>query len=180
MKHWFVIQVMSGHEKKIKKAIDEGKNAQGVAELIEEVLVPTENVAEVKSGQRRVTEKRLWPGYAIVKMDLTDEVWHFIKETTGVIGFMGGGKPVPLTEAEVEGILADLKSRSGEVVQKHNVQVGDRVKIVDGVFADFAGTVVDVNHEKGVVSVEAPIFGRNTTVDDLEFWQIEELPEGEA
>ena len=146
-----------------------------MAEMIEEILVPTENVMEVKKGEQKIVEKRLWPGYALIKMNLTDDSWVYVKETNGVIDFMGGGKPVPLTEAEVKQILDDLQQREGEVVQKHQLSVGDHVKICEGVFVNFTGSVVEVNHDKGRVSVMVSIFGRDTRVDDLEFWQVEEF-----
>ena len=173
---WYVIQVMSGQEKKVKHSIEENREAARMTEYIEEVLVPSENVAEVKRGEQKISEKRLWPGYALVKMKLTDDSWQYIKESNGVIDFMGGGKPVPLTEREVEEILLDLQLRKGEVVHKNKLQMGDNVKITDGVFVNFLGTVQEVNHEKGKISVMVSIFGRDTRVDDLEFWQVEEAP----
>lgn len=176
MNRWYVVQAMSGHEKKVKKAIEENKDSQGMNDFIEEVIVPTENVSEVKKGQQRVSEKRLWPGYILVKMHLTDESWQYIKNTNGVIGFLGGGKPNPLTENEVRIILDELKDKKKEVVHKHNIEVGDRVKIIDGVFINFTGTVIEVFHDKGRLSVMVSIFGRETRVDDLEFWQVEQLP----
>lgn len=173
MKKWYVIQAMSGHEKKVKKTIEENRDAHGMTDLIEEVLVPTENVAEVKKGQQKVSEKRLWPGYILVKMNLSDDSWQYIKNTTGVIGFLGGEKPSALTEDEVAKILNELKDKKKEVVQKHNIENGDKVKINDGVFVNFTGTVIEVFHEKGRLSVMVSIFGRETRVDDLEFWQVE-------
>ncbi len=177
---WYVIQVMSGQEKKVKKALEENRVAKGMVETIEEVLVPSEHVAEVKKGAQRVTEKRYWPGYALVKMTLNDDSWMYVKETTGVIDFLGGGKPVPLTEQEIEEILNDLNNKEGEVVHKHQLAIGSLVKIVDpqSVFVNFKGAVLEVHHERGRLSVEVSIFGRKTRVDDLEFWQLEEVPEG--
>lgn len=174
---WFIIQVMSGQEKKVKKSLEENRAAAGMTDLVEEIIVPTENIAEVKRGEQRISEKRLWPGYALVKMTLTDEAWMYIKQTNGVIDFLGGGKPVPLREAEVAEILRDLQARKGEVAYKHKLQIGDHVKITDGVFVNFMGTVLEVNHEKGRLSAMVSIFGRDTRVDDLEFWQVEEAPE---
>lgn len=174
--HWYVIQVMSGHEKKVKRNLEENRAAKGMSDMIEEVLVPSENVSEVKRGEQKISEKRLWPGYALVKMKLTDDSWMYVKETNGVIDFLGGGKPVPLSTPEVEEILRDLQDRKGEVVHKHKLTVGDHVKIVDGVFVNFMGTVLEVHHERGRLSVMVSIFGRETRVDDLEFWQVEEVP----
>ncbi len=173
---WFVIQVMSGQEKKVKKNLEENRASTGMTDMVLEVVVPTENVAEVKRGEQKISEKRLWPGYALVKMKLTDDSWMYVKETNGVIDFLGGGKPVPLSEAEVAEILNDLQARKGEVAYKNKIQVGDNVKITDGVFVNFMGTVEEVNHEKGKLSVMVSIFGRDTRVDDLEFWQVEEAP----
>lgn len=177
MNKWYVVQVLSSQEKKVKKNLEDNREAQGMAELIEEILVPTENVAEVKRGEQKVSEKRLWPGYILVKMNLTDDSWMYVKNTTGVIDFLGGDKPMPLPQSEVDTILAELEEKRKGVVQKHNIQVGDRVKITDGVFVNFIGTVLEVFHDKGRVSVLVSIFGRETRVDDLEFWQIEQAPQ---
>ena len=163
--------------KKAKKAIEEGRLNAGMQELIEEVLVPTENVAEVKGGERKIVEKRLWPGYILVRMSLTDESWMYIKDSTSVIDFLGGGKPEPLTQKEVEEILSELKDKKEEVVLKHQYNEGDAVKIIDGVFVNFVGNVVEVNQDKGRLTVMVSIFGRDTRVEDLEFWQVEEVSE---
>lgn len=176
MNKWYVVQAMSGQEKKVKKAIEENRESQSMLDFVEEVIVPTENVAEVKKGQQKVSEKRLWPGYILVKMILTDESWQYIKGTNGVIGFLGGEKPNPLSDREVREILEELKDKKKEVVHKHNIEAGDRVKIIDGVFVNFTGTVIEVFYDKGRLSVMVSIFGRETRVDDLEFWQVEQLP----
>ena len=175
MKGWYVIQVLSGHEKKVRRALLENREAKGMLDLIEEVVIPSENVAEVKKGQQKVTEKKLWPGYALIRMDITDEAWQYVKNTNGVIDFMGKGKPVPLPDSEVEEILREVQSKQGEVVHKHKFEVGDKVKITDGVFVNFIGSILEVNHEKGRLNVMVSIFGRDTRVDDLEFWQVEEV-----
>ena len=173
--NWFVVQVLSGQEKKVKKAILENRSAAGVAELVEDVLVPTENVAEMKKGEQKVSEKRLWPGYILVKMTLTDDAWMYIKNSNGVIDFLGGGKPSPLPEKEVKEILSELEGKKGTIVQKHDFEPGDRVKVVDGVFVNFIGVVTEVFHDKGRLSANVMIFGRETRVDDIEFWQVEKL-----
>ncbi len=172
---WYVVQVLSGHEKKVKKSIEENRENSGVLELIDEVLLPAENVAEVKQGEQKIREKLLWPGYILFKMTLTDESWQFVKNTNGVIDFLGGGTPSPLTNEEVEGILRDLHKKRDEVVHKYNIELGDSVKITDGVFVNFTGTVTEIFQEKGRLSVLVSIFGRDTRVDDLEFWQVENI-----
>lgn len=174
MHKWYVVQVMSSHEKKIKKALEEFLDSKGMSDFISEILIPTENVAEVKRGQQKVSEKRMWPGYLLMKMEVTDESWSYVKDTPGVIDFLGGDQPAPLTEAEVKDIMSELADREKGVVQKHKVEIGDKVKITDGVFVNFSGVVLEVNHEKGKLSVMVSIFGRDTRVDDLEFWQVEE------
>lgn len=171
---WYVIQVMSGQEKKVRRNLIENRVAKGMVDLVDEVLIPSENVAEVKRGEQKVTEKRLWPGYALIRMKMSDDAWMYVKDTNGVIDFMGGGKPVPLSQPEVEEILRELQDRKDEVVHKYTVGVGSHVKITDGVFVNFIGTVLEVNHERGRLSAMVSIFGRETRVDDLEFWQVEE------
>lgn len=161
----------------MKKALEENRESKGMAELVSEILVPTENVAEVKRGQQRVSEKRMWPGYILVKMELTDDAWMYVKNTNGVIDFLGGEKPLPLPQDEIDPILSDIEAKKQGVVHKHNIQSGDKVKINDGVFVNFIGTVQEVFHEKGRLSVLVSIFGRETRVDDLEFWQVELVPQ---
>ncbi len=173
---WFVVQILSGHEKKVRKALLENRAAAGMVELVEEALVPTENVAEMKQGEQKVSEKRLWPGYMLVKMTLTDDSWMYVKNCNGVIDFLGGGKPEPLSEREVAEIMSDLEGKRDTVVQKHDFQPGDKIKVVDGVFVNFIGVVTEVFHDKGRISANVMIFGRETRVDDLEFWQVEKLP----
>lgn len=177
MHKWYVVQVMSTHEKKAKKALEEHLQKSGMSDLIEKVLLPTENVSEVRKGQQKVVEKRLWPGYLLVKMTMTDESWQYVKNTTGVIEFLGGDNPTALTDREVEEILRDLEEKKERVIQKHKFDIGDRVKIIDGVFVNFIGTVTEVFHDKGRLSVMVSIFGRDTRVDDLEFTQVEEITE---
>ena len=177
MQKWYVVQVISSQEKRVKKALEENRDSKGMGELVTDVLVPTENVSEVKRGEQRVSEKRLWPGYILVQMELTDDSWMFVKDTNGVIGFLGGEKPTPLLDSEINTILSDIEQKKQGVVHKHNIQIGDKVKITDGVFVNFIGTVQEVFHDKGRLSVLVSIFGRDTRVDDLEFWQVEEYTE---
>lgn len=175
MYKWYVVQVLSTHEKKVKKALEEHLELKGMTDQIEQILLPTENVSEVKKGQQHIVEKRLWPGYLLIKMNLNEESWQYVKNTNGVIDFLGGEKPTPLTDFEVNEILKDLEDKKQKITQKHKFEMGDRVKIVDGVFVNFIGTVTEVFHDKGRLSVMVSIFGRDTRVDDLEFLQVEEI-----
>lgn len=172
---WYVVQVLSTHEKKVKKSLEENRDLRGTTDLIEEIVLPVENVSEVKGGQTRVVEKRLWPGYLLIKMIFNEDSWQYVKNTNGVIDFLGGGKPTALSDEEVDEILKDLADKQKKVTQRHKFEIGDRVKIVDGVFINFMGTVTEVFHEKGRLSVLVSIFGRDTRVDDLEFAQVEEV-----
>lgn len=175
MQKWYVVQVVSGQEKKVKKALEENRESKGMTGIIEDVLVPVENVSEVKKGEHKIVEKRMWPGYIFVKMNLTDDAWMYVTQTNGVLGFLGGGKPNPLTDQEVDAILKDLEAKKEEVVHKHRFSVGDHVKIIDGVFVNFIGDIIEVFQDKGRLSVMVSIFGRDTRVDDLEFWQVEQV-----
>ena len=176
---WFVVQVLSSHEKKVKKALVEQREHSGMNDLISEILLPTENVSEVKKGEQQVVEKRLWPGYLLVKMTMTDDSWSYVKGTPGVIDFLGGSQATPLTDQEVAEILADLEKKKNTRTQRHKFQVGDRVKIIDGVFVNFIGTVTEVFHDKGRLNALVNIFGRDTQVDDLDFTQVEETSDEE-
>lgn len=150
MLKWYVVQVFTAQEKKVKKALEEFRESAGVLDLIQEILLPTENVMEVKKGEQKVSEKRIWPGYVLIKMELTDDTWQYVKSTNGVIELLGGENPTSLTDAEVEEILNDLASKKGEVTQKHKFEVGDRVKITDGVFVNFLEQLWKYSMIKGV------------------------------
>jgi transcriptional antiterminator NusG len=173
--HWYVIQVFSGQEKKIKKALEEHLALKGMTDFILEIVVPTERVSEVKNGKQQIIEKKIWPGYILLKMILTDEAWSYVKNTNGVIEFLGGAKPTALSDIEIKEILSDLQSKKETVTLKHKFEVGSSVKIIDGVFVNFMGTVTGVDHEKGRLNLLVSIFGRDTPVDDLEFAQVEEM-----
>lgn len=180
MHKWYVVQVLSSQEKKARKALEENRLAHGMIDLIDRVVLPTENVSEVKGGQQRIVEKRLWPGYLLVKMTLNEDSWMYVKNTSGVVDFLGGAKPNELTEEEVEELLTDIEARKTKVSQKHKFEAGDKVKITDGVFVNFIGSVVEVFPERGRLSVLVSIFGRDTRVDDLEFWQVEAATDEET
>jgi transcriptional antiterminator NusG len=173
--NWYVLQVFSGREKKVKRSIEENAVKTGMNSSVLEVYIPVENVVEVKNGNKVVREKILWPGYVLVKMDLTDEVWHFIKKQNEVLDFLGGGAPAPLSEKEVEELVKNLRTEEGGVVHKYNIDCGDVVKITDGVFINLTGTVNEIFQDKGKLSVLVSIFGRDTRVDDLEMWQVEKI-----
>ena len=170
-----MIQVLSGKENKVKKNLEENIKRSNMESSFIEIIIPIENMQEVKRGEHKIVEKKLWPGYMLLKMEFNDDTWSLIKNTNGVIDFLGGAKPTPLTQKEVNDILQELEEKKKGVGHKHKFEVGDTVKITEGVFVNFVGTVTEINHEKGKISVLVSIFGRDTRVDDLEFWQVEQV-----
>lgn len=174
-KEWYVLRVASGREETVKEGLLKKIQLAGLAELVPTVLVPTERVSEIKGGKKRLKERKLYPGYIIVEMDLTDDVWYLIKDTSGIGDFVGSfQKPIPLPPSEVEKILNTLKSKDEAPEVKIDVEPQDRVKIKEGPFENFDGTVGEVFPAKGQVRVIVTIFGRATPVD-LEYWQVEKI-----
>lgn len=173
-KRWYVVHAYSGYEKKVAIAIQERINLNGMQELFEEVLVPSEDVVEIRSGQKRRSERKFFPGYVLVKMELTDESWHLVKETPRVMGFIGGkaGAPAPITEAEATAILQRMDDSVDKPKPKTVFEPGEVVRVIDGPFNDFNGVVEEVNYEKNRLQVAVSIFGRSTPVE-LEFDQVD-------
>jgi transcriptional antiterminator NusG len=174
-KRWYVVHVYSGFEKKIAQQIKDQAEQNGLGEQFEEVLVPSENVVEVRRGQKVSSEHKFFPGYVLVKMDLTDDAWHLVKNTPKVTGFLGSKtKPSPIPEAEADRILR--QSQEGVERPRPAVlfDIGEQVRVSDGPFASFNGTVEEVDEEKGRLKVSVSIFGRSTPVE-LEYGQVEKV-----
>jgi transcriptional antiterminator NusG len=176
---WFVIQTLSGQEQKVKESIEKRIKAEEMGEYIHEVMVPMEKVVDVRGGKKTVTTRKLWPGYVFVDMNLLDEngkiierPWYFIKETQGVIGFVGGEPPVPTPKEEVESIKAQISASEETERPKVAFAVGETVKINNGPFLNFSGVIEEIEPERGKLKVTVNIFGRNTPVE-LEYWQVE-------
>lgn len=171
---WYVLHVHSGFEKKVAQQIQEQANQKGLTAQFEEVLVPSELVAETRRGQKVKTEHKLYPGYVLVKMEMTDDTWHLVKDTNKVTGFLGNrSRPSPLSEDEVKRILSQ-QSADGTPVARATAmfEIGEQVRVIDGPFTSFNGTVEEIDPEKGRVKVSVSIFGRLTPVE-LEFGQVE-------
>lgn len=172
---WYIIHVYSGFENKVAQSIREKADNQGLGEAFEQILVPTEKVVEVRKGQKVDTEQKHFPGYVLVKMRMTDQSWHLVKNTPKVTGFLGaGGKPAPITEAEA-GRIMKLVQEGGEKPRPSVIyEVGEQVRVSDGPFATFSGTVEEVDEERARLKVSVSIFGRATPVE-LEFNQVEKI-----
>ena len=174
---WYIVHAYSGFEKKVAQSIKEQAIQKAISHLIEEVVVPVEEVTEVRRGKKVTAERKFFPGYVMVKMDLTDATWHMVKNTAKVTGFLGhGGKgrPVPITEKEAEAIFAQVRDGIEHPKSTISFEIGENVKIIDGPFESFVGLVEQVDDEKSRVKVSVSIFGRATPVD-LEYSQVEEV-----
>ena len=173
-KQWFVVHTYSGFENKVAEAIQSRAKIFGMGEKISRVLVPTEKVVEVRNKQKRETEQKFFPGYVLVEMEMNDDTWHLVKNTNKVTGFVGGTatKPAPIPEKEVEAIMQQMREGVEKPKPKVLFEVGEMVRVKDGPFTDFQGTVEDVNYEKSRLRVAVTIFGRSTPVE-LEFGQVE-------
>ena len=173
-KRWYVVHAYSGMEKSVRKALIERIARSGMENQFGEILVPTEEVVEVKNGQKSVSERRFFPGYVLVEMDMTDESWHLVKNTAKVTGFVGGkaNRPTPISQKEVEKIMAQMQEGVEKPRPKTLFEVGEIVRVKEGPFTDFNGNVEEVNYEKSRLRVSVTIFGRATPVE-LEFGQVE-------
>jgi len=173
-KRWYVVHAYSGFEKSVSRALEDRINRAGMKDKFGKILVPVEEVVEMKSGQKHMSERKFFPGYVLVEMEMNDDTWHLVKNTNKVTGFVGGAKnrPAPISEEEVGKILGQMEE--GVEKPRHKVEfvVGEYVRVKDGPFTDFNGTVEEVNYEKNKVRVSVTIFGRATPVE-LEFAQVE-------
>ena len=172
--HWYVVHAYSGMEKAVERNIRERINRAGMQDMFGEILVPTEEVVEIKNGQKKTSERRFYPGYVLVQMIMNDDTWHLVKHTNKVTGFVGGAKnrPAPISEDEVAKILGQMEEGTEKPRHKVEFVTGEYVRVKDGPFTDFNGTVEEVNYEKNKVRVSVTIFGRATPVE-LEFSQVE-------
>jgi len=176
---WFVIHTLSGQELKVKESIEKRIKTEEMGDLIKEVMVPMEKVTEVRSGKKTVTTRKLYPGYVFVDIALLDEnkrivekTWYFVRDTPGIIGFVGGDRPIPTPQAEIDTIKEQIAESEDTEKPKVNFDVGETIKITDGPFLSFAGVIEEIEPERGKLKVTVNIFGRNTPVE-LEYWQVE-------
>ncbi|OGI43841.1 MAG: transcription termination/antitermination protein NusG [Candidatus Muproteobacteria bacterium RBG_16_64_11] len=171
---WYVVHTFSGFEKSVQRSLKEHIKRAGMDDKFGEILVPVEEVVEMKGGEKRTSERKFFPGYVLVRMEMSDETWHLVKNVPKVSGFIGGSgtKPTPITDKEAETILQQVQEGVEKPRPKFSFMPGELIRITEGPFADFNGTVEDVNYEKSKLRVSVSIFGRQTPVE-LEFSQVE-------
>jgi transcriptional antiterminator NusG len=173
-KRWYVVHAFSGFEKHVAEALKEHIRRAGMEDSFGEILVPTEDVVEMKGGQKRTSERKFFPGYVLVQMEMNDHSWHLVKSVPRVTGFIGGtsSRPTPISDKEAQAIMQQVKVGAEHPRPKFSFEPGELVRVVDGPFADFNGTVEDVNFEKSKLRVAVSIFGRSTPVE-LDFSQVD-------
>ena len=172
---WYVIHTLTGQEDKVKASIDNKMQEELFKDKVFQILIPTEQVSEVKDGKKRISQRKFFPGYVLVEMDLDDDLWYVIRNIPGVTGFIGTKtKPIPLQDSEVKHIIKQTEERKEKPTPKVIFEKGDSVKIIEGPFINFSGTGEEVNPDKGKVKVMVSIFGRATPVE-MEYWQVEKL-----
>lgn len=171
---WYAVQAFSGYEKLVQKGLFERIERSNLQNLFGEILVPIEEVIEMKAGQKKLSERKLYPGYVLVQMEMNDESWHLVKSTPKVTAFIGGNalKPTPIKDKEVEIILQRMDESKTNPTQKLTFEKGESIRVIDGPFKEFSGTIEDINYEKSKLKVSVVIFGRATPVE-LEFGQVE-------
>jgi len=173
---WYVVHAYSGYEKTVMRAIAERVERYGMQDKFGRILVPVEEVVEMKMGQKSVSERKFFPGYVLVEMEMNDETWHLVKNTNKVTGFIGGtaNRPTPISQKEVDKIMQQMQDGVEKPRPKVLFEVGEMVRVKEGPFSDFHGSIDDVNYEKSRVSVSVTVFGRATPVE-LEFAQVEKM-----
>ncbi len=173
---WYVVHAYSNFENKVKQALEERIGREGLQQYFGKILVPTEEVVEIKMGQQRKSERKFFPGYVLVQMELTDETWHLVRNVPRVLGFIGGtsDRPAPISDKEASAILNRVEEGVNKPRPKVLFEVGEVVRIIDGPFKDFNGSIEEVNYEKNMLKVSVLIFGRSTSVE-LDFEQVEKL-----
>ena len=174
LKHWYAVHTYSGHEKKVKTNIERRADTMGLKSKVFDILVPTEKESRVRQGKKSEIDRKVFPGYVFIEMVLDDNTWYLVKSTTGVIGFVGDAKPTIVKDAEVRGIKKALEESENKPIIRPRWEVGQSVRVNAGPFADFTGTIQEINAPKDKVKVLISIFGRDTPVE-LEFSQVEKI-----
>ena len=175
-KKWYVVHAYSGFEKNVQKTLKERIEREGMQDYFGQILVPVEEVVDIKNGKRTLSERKFYPGYVLAEMEMTDDSWHLVKSTPRVTGFIGGtaNRPLPITQREVDSIMQQIQTGGEKPKPKVQFEVGQRIRVNEGPFADFNGVVDEVNYERNKLKVSVQIFGRETPVE-LDFMQVEKV-----
>ena len=175
-KKWYVVHAYSGFEKNVQKTLKERIEREGMQDYFGQILVPVEEVVDIKNGKRTLSERKFFPGYVLAEMEMTDDSWHLVKSTPRVTGFIGGtaNRPLPITQREVDAIMQQIQTGGEKPKPKVQFEVGQRIRVNEGPFADFHGVVDEVNYERNKLKVSVQIFGRETPVE-LDFMQVEKV-----
>lgn len=175
-KRWYVVHTYSGYENKVKEHLEQAQRGEtAAAKKLGQILIPTEDVAEIRDGRKTVSTKKMYPGYILVEMDMEDDSWYLVKNTPGVTGFVGTGRnPTPITEEEVDRIMHQMTETTESPRPKVTYDINERVRVIEGPFSNFSGTVADINHERGKLKVMIDILGRQTSVE-LDFLHVEKI-----
>ena len=172
---WYVLHTQTGVESKVKASLESRADIAGMRHMIHQILIPTEKVSEVKEGKKRIMERKFFPGYILIQMDLTDDGWYLVKNTPGISGFVGSGRnPIPLSEDEINQILRQQDDKLSKPKPKVEFTSGESVRVKEGAFANFNGLIEEINPNRGKLKVMVTIFGRQTPVE-LEYWQVEKI-----
>ena len=172
---WYVVHTQTGHEGRVKSSLKKRAQLNGLSANITQILIPTEQVSEIKSGKKFITQRKFFPGYLVVEMELNDKTWYLVKNTPGVTGFVGSGnKPLPLRDSEVKNILKQIEEKTAKPKPKIVFEEGETVRVKEGPFTNFNGIIEEINPAKGKLKVTVSIFGRSTPVE-LEYWQVEKV-----
>lgn len=172
---WYVVHTQTGSEEKARAGLQGRMATTELKKYVEEIIVPTEQVAEIRGGKKRITARKFFPGYLIVKMDMNKESWYLVKTTPGITGFIGPGRrPTPISDEEVKAILQRTEDTETKPTPKITFEIGESIRIAQGPFANFNGSVMELYPERGKLKVSVSIFGRSTLVE-LEYWQVEKL-----
>ena len=172
---WYVLHTQTGAEAKVRANLLTRAEAAGFHSTIQQIFIPTEKVSEVKGGKKKISERKFFPGYILVQMELTDDSWYLVRNTPGISGFVGSGKkPIPLSETEVNQILRQQEEKTAKPKPKVEFNIGENIRVKEGAFANFNGTIEEINPNRGKLRVLVSIFGRSTPVE-LEYWQVEKI-----
>ncbi len=172
---WYVVHTQTGAEAKVKANLLTRAETAGMSSVIHQIFIPTEKISEVKAGKKKISERKFFPGYILIQMELTDDSWYLVRNTPGISGFVGSGKkPISLSEAEVNQILRQQEEKTAKPKPKVEFGVGESIRVKEGAFANFNGTIEEINPNRGKLRVLVSIFGRSTPVE-LEYWQVEKI-----